>query len=180
MSTSELIALLEAHKVPVVIVGGIAMRLHESPRVTQDLDLAIASSATDDALRALYRNGYVLVIAVSDQGATLVGAEAAALEWVRQTAPGSLSFVARPALLSDEATREVPHERILVESQVDLLYDLTVPFGRLLHDAEVTVVSGVSVRYASVEHLLELKRARSDRSAADEADIAFLFERLRG
>jgi predicted nucleotidyltransferase len=107
-------------------------------------------------------------------------AEAAALEWVDQNAPGSLTFVERPTLMEDDTTRELPHEQIRVESQVDLLYDLTVPFERLLHAAQVSVVSGVSVRYASLEHLLELKKARRDQSAADAADIAFLRERLRG
>ena len=178
MSTSELIALLESHQVPAVIVGGIAMRLHGSPRVTQDLDLAIASTATDDALTALYRNGYVLVVAVTQQGATLIGGEAAARKWVERNRPGSLTLVERPALLRGEESKKVPHHAIRVESQVDLLYDLAVPFGRLLHDAEGGVVSEVQVRYASAQHLLELKRSRSDRSAADEADIAFLLERL--
>lgn len=62
---------------------------------------------------------------------------------MEQNAPGSLTFIDRPTPIGDDTTREVPHERIRGESQVDLLYDLRVPFGRLLHDAEVSVVSAV-------------------------------------
>ena len=179
MSPGGLVGLLDSYNVPAVIVGGIAMRLHESPRVTQDLDLAISSTAIAAAIDALYRNGYVLVVAVSEGGATVIGRVTTARGWVEQNNPGSLTFVGRPAGVGDEETHEVPHEKIRVESQVDLLYELTVPFGRLLHDAEKRTVSGVLVRYASLDHLLQLKEARSDRSAADEADIAFLRQRLQ-
>ena len=57
MNAGKIIALLEARGIPVVVIGGIAMRLHDSPRVTQDLDLSIPSSAGDSALRALYEKG---------------------------------------------------------------------------------------------------------------------------
>jgi len=46
MSPGGLVGLLDSYNIAAVIVGGIAMRLHESPRVTQDLDLAISSTMT--------------------------------------------------------------------------------------------------------------------------------------
>ena len=46
MSAGGLVGLLDSYNVPAVIVSGIAMRLHESSRVTQDLDLAISSTMT--------------------------------------------------------------------------------------------------------------------------------------
>lgn len=178
MNAGELIALLESHSIPAVIIGGIAMRLHDSPRVTQDLDLSIPSSSSDGALRTLYENGYVLVSDVTDAGATVLGTVEAALDWMNITNPGSLTLIERPLPVGNNKTCNIAHEDIRVESQVDLLYDLTVPFGRLFHEAEETTLTGVRIRYASARHLLLLKEARRNQSPADEADIAFLRTRL--
>ncbi|HKK49438.1 MAG TPA: hypothetical protein VJ932_10090 [Alkalispirochaeta sp.] len=178
MNTSEIIALLESRGIPAVIIGGIAMRLHDSPRVTQDLDLSIASSSSDDTVRVLYENGYVLVSDVTDTGATVCGTVESATDWIGRSNPGSLTLIERPPSAGHSATCNVPHDDIRIESQVDFLYDLSVPFDHLLHEAEMTVLSGVRIRYASVRHLLRLKEARGDRSPEDEADIAFLNARL--
>ncbi len=61
METSQLVARLRAAGVETVVIGGIAMRLHGSTRVTQDLDLAIRGldsdrSAADDADLAYLRS----------------------------------------------------------------------------------------------------------------------------
>lgn len=61
MTTSELIALLDNAGIPTVIIGGIAMRPHGSPRATQDLDLSVAAASIDVTIRALYHARYVLV-----------------------------------------------------------------------------------------------------------------------
>ncbi|TVR61112.1 MAG: hypothetical protein EA426_04060 [Spirochaetaceae bacterium] len=180
MNAGDVIALLEAHSIPSVIVGGIAMRLHDSPRVTQDLDLSIPSSSSEAAIRTLYENGYALVSDVTDTGATVLGTVESALDWINISDPGSLTLIERPLPVGNETSCHVAHDDIRVESQVDLLYDLVVPFGRLLQEAEETTLSGVRIRYASARHLLLLKEARRDRSPADAADIAFLEARLSG
>jgi len=178
MTTSELIALLDNAGVPAVIIGGIAMRLHGSPRATQDLDLSVAAASIDVTIRALYQARYVLVSAVSDENATVFGTLEAALTWVDSANPGSLTLIKRPRSVPEVASCDVSHQDIEVESQVDLLYDLTVPFGRLLHDATETEIDGVRIRYASARHLLLLKQARRNPSPADDADIAYLQTRL--
>ncbi|TVR66612.1 MAG: hypothetical protein EA427_15905 [Spirochaetaceae bacterium] len=178
MNAVKLIALLASHGIPAVVIGGIAMRLHDSPRVTQDLDLSIPSSSSEAAIRTLYENGYVLVSDVTDTGATVFGTIEAALDWMNTSNSGSLTLIERPLPVGNTTTCHVNHNDIRVESQVDLLYDLAVPFGRLLHEAEETTLTGVRIRYASARHLLLLKEARQDRSPADEADVAFLRARL--
>ena len=80
---------------------------------------------------------------------------------IDEAPPGSLTLIKRPA-----------------SSQIDLLYDPAVPFGRLLNQARVVEIEGAEVRYASERHLLQLKEARRDKSAADRADIAYLRSRL--
>jgi hypothetical protein len=105
-------------------------------------------------------------------------APASAVDWMKTDDPGSLTLIERPPPVGKTSTCHVNHEDIRIESQVDLHYDLAVPFGRLLHEAEETTLTGVRIRYASAQHLLLLKEARRHRSPADEADIAFLRERL--
>jgi hypothetical protein len=178
MTTSRLIAILAEAGISSVIIGGVAMRLHDSSRATQDLDLSVAATDVDKAVRTLYSAGWVLVCAVTDRGATVFGTVAAALSWIDEAAPGSLTLIRRPASLPDVPSRDVPHREIEVESQIDLLYDLAVPFGRLLHDARTVEIEGTEARCASDHHLLQLKEARRDKSAADLADIAFLRARL--
>jgi len=129
MTTSRLIAILAEAGISSVIIGGVAMRLHDSSRATQDLDLSVAATDVDKAVRTLYSAGWVLVCAVTDRGATVFGTVAAALSWIDEAAPGSLTLIRRPASLPDVPSRDVPHREIEVESQIDLLYDLAVPFG---------------------------------------------------
>ncbi len=178
MTTTHLIAILADAGIPSVIIGGVAMRLHDSSRSTQDLDLSVSATDIVEAVRTLYSVGWVLVCAVSDEGATVFGTVDAALSWINGANPGSLTLIKRPASVPDVASRDVPHCEIEVESQIDLLYDLAVPFGRLLHQARVVEIEGAEVRCASDRHLLQLKESRRDKSAADQADIAYLRSRL--
>ncbi|MEX2443748.1 MAG: hypothetical protein WD492_09100 [Alkalispirochaeta sp.] len=178
MTASWIIGMLESSGIPTVIIGGIAMRLHDSSRLTQDLDLSVAATTVDKAVRTLYKEGYVLVCAVTEEAATVCGTVEAAESWIEGTDPGSLTLIRRPQQLLSKPSYDVPHRDIEVESQVDLLYDLAVPFGHLLHDANETEINGVRVRYASDRHLLRLKEARQDKTAADYADIAYLRARI--
>lgn len=178
MTPVEIVAVLTQNGIPAVIIGGVAMRLHRSTRVTQDLDLCIPSIAIDRAVATLYDNRYVIVTAVRDECATILLSVLEANRWIDAHNPGSLTFVVRPSGLGTESPQSVPHNEIEIESQVDILYDLTVPFGRLLHEAHTVTVNGITVRYATARHLIQLKEARSDRSSADDADIAYLHDLL--
>ena len=176
MTPVEVVALLSKNDIPVVIIGGVAMRLHRSTRVTQDLDLSIPSTAIDRVVGVLYARDYVIVSSVNDRSAGLLSSIPEANRWIEAYHPGSLTFVARPMGFRTGSSREVPHHAIDIESQVDVLYDLAVPFGRLFHEACTISIGEVTVRYAAAHHLLQLKEARTDRSGADDADIAFLRE----
>lgn len=174
MKPAEVIALLAQNGIEAVIIGGVAMRLHRSPRVTQDLDVSVPSMHVDPVMRLMYQHGFVVVTAVTETGAEVAATIDGARQWVESAHPGSITFVARPSTDLGLGPQEVPHEALDVESQVDVLYDLAVPFGRLLHDSHTVTVAGVTIRYAAAHHLVQLKEARSDRSAADESDLAYL------
>jgi hypothetical protein len=151
--------LMERGIVPIV-VGGVAMRIYDSPRVTQDLDLAIRTLDVDDIIDLMYDLGYLLVTGVDDEAAHLAADRSAAQRWLAVENPGSLSFVAAPTDVDGGyEPYYVNHASIDIESQVDFLYELAV---------------------SSPADLIALKEARSDHSADDEADIAFLMRLLEG
>jgi len=178
MGPSEVIALLAKNDIPAVIIGGVAMRLHHSTRATQDLDLSIPSTAVGKLVGVLYAHGYVIVCSVEEDGAEMLPSVSEANRWIALRDPGSLTFVARPVALEADSPQLVPHHAIEIESQIDILYDRTVPFDRLFHDACSVAIGDITVRYAAAHHLIQLKEARSDRSAADDSDIAFLHDLL--
>ena len=43
MTQKEILKLLADRNIPFVVIGGVAMRIHNSPRVTHDIDLADVS-----------------------------------------------------------------------------------------------------------------------------------------
>ena len=173
MKPGELIDGLHRHGVETVVIGGIAVRLHGGTRVTQDLDLAARRLDTDVAVRYMIDHGYALVTAVSENTVSLLVAMQSIDAWIGTERPDSLTFVERPnGLVGDDPT--IPHRNLRIESQVDLLFDLAVPFARLKNNATTMQSAGVTVYVAAPRDLVTLKQARSDRSAADEADIAFL------
>lgn len=176
MRTPELIAALRTAGVETIVVGGIAMRMHGSPRSTQDLDLAIRALDVETAVGRMYQLGYVAVRDVGDEAALVIPRAKQCLMWIERTRPASVSFVERPDAVDpdDGDAREVPHDAIRVESQVDLLYDLAAPWGMMRSRSVRYVVRGIPLYVADRSDLLILKEARTDRSPADQADIAFL------
>ena len=195
MQTAELTRALVGRGIVPIVVGGVAMRFYESPRVTQDLALAIRTLDVDDTIDLMYDLSYLLVTGVDAEAARLAANRHAAQRWLAVENPGSLSFVAAPTDVrgATEAPGEgvsaeepppdhrmVNHTSIEIESQVDFLYELAVPYPRLKSRSREIDVSGTTLLVASPADLIALKEARSDRSADDEADIAFLKGLLQG
>ena len=82
MTQKELLKLLSKNKILFVVVGGVAMRLYNSPRVTHDIDLA-RTLDVDDILALLYPCGYFVVTDLNDDGAKLALTTEDAGAWVR-------------------------------------------------------------------------------------------------
>ena len=161
--------------VPCVLIGGLALRLYDSPRVTHDMDLAIRGTDVDAALDAMYACGYALVTWLGDTYVRTQVEPDPAREWIEGTRPSSLTFVERPA--GQDGTR-LPLAAVDVTTQVDFLYDLCIPFPRLKQHAMEVSMGEFTILLASAEDLLALKENRSDKTSADEADIAYLKEQI--
>lgn len=151
------------------------MRLYDSPRVTQDLDLAVKTLDIERIVATLYELGHVLVVEVDERAALSAPDPSAANRWIESDRPGSLTFIAKPATAANLGDRlRAEHTVIDIQSQVDVLYELSVPFPRLRSRAGILQLAGTPVAVASPQDLIVLKEARRDRSPADDYDIAYL------
>ncbi len=146
-----------------VLVGGMALVVLGSRRVTRDFDLVVARSdaALGQLLDALYDRGFELasrVDAAGDVTATIGNRRVAAAR-LRLDAPSSAYFL-NPA----------------TGLRIDLLFDFPLPAATLARRATTLEVGSAALRIASEADLLRLKKiARDQRSAPGDAeDIAFL------
>ena len=168
----QILRLLTENEVPAVLVGGLALRIYNSPRVTHDMALAIRSLDTVRVAELLYGLGCRLVCEVGERDAQLPLSASDAVAWVEAGGVSSMTFVECAVLSSHVSFAEID-----IATQVDFLFDLAVPVMRLRERARAVAVDDFEILVASPQDLLELKRAREDQSPADLADIAFL-ERL--
>jgi hypothetical protein len=146
-----------------VLVGGMALVVLGSRRVTRDFDFVVArpDAVLDRLLDVFYDRGLELasrVDAAGDVTATIDNRRVAAAR-LRLDAPASAYFLnARTGL------------------RIDLLFDFPLPATTLARRATSVKARSVVLRVASEADLLRLKRiARAKRSSPGDAeDIAFL------
>jgi hypothetical protein len=149
-----------------VLVGGMALVVLGSRRVTQDFDFVIATPGDRLAatLDLFYDRGLELVARVTDAGeiAATISARTVAATRLRIDRPVSAFFF-----------NDVTHLRI------DLLFDFPIPAAELAARATRLKIGGRVFRLASEPDLLRLKKiARKSRTAPGDAeDIAFLEKR---
>ena len=151
-----------------VLVGGMALVVLGSRRVTRDFDFVIARPA-DRLARTLdlfYTRGLELVSRLNDLGeviSTIANRKVAAIR-LRLDAPASAYFFNAETGL-----------------RVDLLFDFPIPAAELALHATRTKIRAHVFDIASEHDLLRLKRiAKADRSAPGDAeDIAFLEARRK-
>lgn len=141
MKTVDLLQALSSNGVDFVLVGGMAVQLHGYSRMTYDIDLVL--SMTDANLTRFIdiakRFGLAPVIPVSIdslKNASLID------QWHREK--GMLAFALR--------------EPVVAGSVIDVLVRPDVPYERLNTDAVEGRLFGCTVKIASIEHLLEMKR----------------------
>jgi hypothetical protein len=151
-----------------VLVGGMALVILGSRRVTRDFDFVIAQPG--DRIKKLvnvfYDRGLELASRLSDQGdvtSTISNRRVASIR-LRVDAPASAYFLNPRTGL-----------------RVDLLFDFPIPAATLAARATRTKIRARFLHVASDEDLLRLKRiAEANRSSPGDAqDIAFLEARLR-
>lgn len=151
-----------------VLVGGMALVVLGSRRVTRDFDLLIArpGEALGPLLDLLYERGLELAARVTADGdvtATIDNPRVAAAR-LRLDAPESAYFLDPETGL-----------------RIDLLFDFPMPAAAIARRATTVKVRSKAWRVASEADLLRLKRiAQASRSSPGDAeDIAFLEGRAR-
>jgi hypothetical protein len=151
-----------------VLVGGMALVILGSRRVTRDFDFVIAhpGDRLEKLIDVFYDRGLELVSRLSDEGdvtATISNRRVACVR-LRLDAPSSAYFF-NPA----------------TGLRVDLLFDFPVPASALEAGATRTKVRSFIFRVASEADLLRLKKIAQARrfSPGDAQDIAFLEARRK-
>jgi hypothetical protein len=167
----EVLKLLADSDIPGVVVGGTALRLYGSPRVTHDIDLAVPILEIDTLVELMYVKGYYLVARVNEKTCTVVPGPEEALDWIEREKVGSISLI---ALTSPPVSSEIPHEQVDITTQVYFLFEPGIPFSHLIDRAQRIELDSFSFLVASPEDLLVMKEDRKDKTAAARADIQFL------
>ena len=146
-----------------VLVGGMALVILGSPRITRDFDFVIAAPGNrlTQLVEVFYARGFELVSRLNDDGlvtATIDNPQVAAIR-IRLDGPDSVFFFHRRTRL-----------------RIDLLFDFPVTAAKLVEQAIPIKVRSHVFTVASEDDLLHLKQiARAGRNfAGDAADIEFL------
>ncbi len=164
---APLVNALEAGGFQPVLVGGMALVILGSQRITRDFDFLVsAQTVSSDLMEAIYREGYELVTKFEPAGVVkrTIDNPAVAAARLKMDKPPSVFFFNWTTRL-----------------KIDLLLDFPLPAQDLAgRAAKLSTASGF-VRVASPEDLLRLKEiAFADRkSASDAQDLEFL-RRLLG
>lgn len=146
-----------------ILVGGMALVILGSQRITRDFDFVIAQPGErlQSLVDVFYDRGFELASRVNDAGqvtATIDNRRVAAVR-LRVDAPSSIYFLKRSTGL-----------------RIDLLFDFPIPAVTLAEHATRTKIRSHVFRVASEADLLCLKKiAHAGRSSPGDAqDIAFL------
>jgi hypothetical protein len=146
-----------------VLVGGMALVIIGSRRVTRDFDFVVAAPGArlQSLVDVFYDRGLELVSRLNDEGdvSATIDNRRVAVTRLRIDAPSSAYFYNSETGL-----------------RIDLLFDFPLPAAALAKRARPTKVRSRVLRVASEADLLRLKKIARDRraSAGDAEDIAFL------
>jgi hypothetical protein len=162
-----LLGALEEKGLQPVLVGGMALVVLGSQRVTKDFDLLVSSTELSrDLVRVIYRQGYRIITKFTKAGEVerTIDNPAVALARLQQDKPRSVFFYNRKTGL-----------------RVDLLLDFPLPTRDIADRAAKIGKSPRTLRVAAPEDLLRLKEiSYADRkSAADAQDLEFLRNLLK-
>jgi predicted nucleotidyltransferase len=158
-SIVNLLTALDETNVAFVLVGGQAMQLHGSQRNTVDVDLVLQMDDANLARFITVAKQFSLKPIIPVSLESLANAELIQ-QWYEEK--GMLAFALREAAVGGMV--------------VDVLVRCEVPFEVLNRRANSGNLNGATIRFASVEDLLTMKRAAN--RDKDLSDIAFL-ERIQ-
>lgn len=158
---------LEARGLTPVLVGGMALVILGSQRITNDFDFLISLQKTTvaDIVEAFYEQGLELVSKLNKGEVTrTIDNKNVAIARLKLDAPSSAYFYDRKTQI-----------------KVDLLFDFPLPAMEVAQRANRFQIKSASIRIASTEDLLRLKEiAYADRkSASDAQDLEFLRRLLK-
>ncbi|MEA2328033.1 MAG: hypothetical protein QOE68_2992 [Thermoanaerobaculia bacterium] len=152
--------LLNEHEIRYVIVGGIAVILHGSPRLTADLDIIIDLDPVNagQAIDVLQRAGFIAEIPVD----------------IRQFADENV----RRGWMAEKNMKALSlHDRETPPTVIDLLAESPIAFEDLYRRARLVSLDEMTLRIASIPDLIVLKRLSG--RPEDLRDIAEL-ENMNG
>ena len=173
----EILKLLADNRILYVLIGGYAMRIYNSPRITHDVDLAIRTLDVDAIIDILYGHKFFLAYDAGEDGVLVKKNPGEAKDWVENSKSGSMSFIKIVCEITDNC---VFYKDIDPNSQIDFLFELSVPILRLKERAVLHHYEDLDLNVVSMEDLLTLKKDRKNKSASDIADIEFLEALLKG
>ena len=176
LDKKQLLRVLYENQLTAILIGGVAMRLYNSPRVTHDLDLAVRTLDIEKITDLMYGHEYYLVVAVENDSASIQLSATEAKQWINDTKSGSIAFI---GLETKPAGPTIPLKDIDITTQVDYLFELSILAIKLKRRAKKIPIDDFSILVASVEDLLALKESRREKTGADKADIEFLKDLLR-
>jgi hypothetical protein len=166
-AVGRLAADLDARGFEPVLVGGMALVLLGSQRVTRDFDLLVSAQGapTEELVRLLYRHKLELVTKFSPESE------------VKRTVDNVRIAVVK---LKAERPRSLCFCNPKTGLRVDLLLDFPLPAHPVAERAEKVKLGAGGLRVASAEDLRRLKEiAYADRrSASDAQDLDFLRRKL--
>lgn len=168
-TVGEIVDALRALGLEPVLVGGMALVVLGSRRVTRDFDFVIArpGERLASAIAVLYDRGLELVSRLDEAGdvVSTISNRRVANARLKLDAPSSASFFDPKGGL-----------------RIDLLFDFPIPAATLDRRATRTRIRTYLIHVASEPDLLQMKRlALRERSApGDAVDIAFLESRRGG
>jgi predicted nucleotidyltransferase len=152
--------LLNEHDIRYVIIGGIAVILHGSPRLTADLDIIIDLDPVEArrAIEVLQRAGFVPEIPVD----------------IRQFADENV----RRGWVADKNMKALSlHDGEMPPTVIDILAESPIAFEDLFRRAKRVSLNDITLHVASIPDLIALKRLSG--RAEDLRDIAEL-EKIDG
>ena len=162
-SVGSLVKELEEAGLDPILVGGMALVLLGSQRVTRDFDFLLSGkeTAAKVAVEILYRHGFELISKLNDKGEVL------------RTIGNPRVAISRLSLDSPDSAYFYNHDSGL---KVDLLFDFPVPAVEISGRADKIKIRSHSFRVASVLDLIRLKEISfADRKTASDAqDLEFL------
>jgi predicted nucleotidyltransferase len=152
--------LLNEHEIRYVIVGGIAVVLHGSPRLTVDLDIIIDLEPVNagQAIEVLQRAGFMAEIPVDIRQ---FADENVRRSWITEKNMKALSL----------------HDHETPPTVIDLLAESPIAFEDLYQRAKLISLDEMTLRVASIPDLIVLKRISG--RPEDLRDIAEL-EKIDG